>query len=81
MQFPWTVIYETPKGRVEARNILGPSNPEDTLLQVANDLHPLRVVAVLKGSQAGTVYGAHLLRGLPVKEQIPLPFPTAGCVG
>jgi|TARA_R110000824_G_scaffold54351_37_gene150019 hypothetical protein len=78
MQFPWTVIFETPEGEVGAKNVLAASAPKEALQQAAQELKYGRVLGVVKGSHADYVYGRQLLQGVTHKDQLTIPFDQEG---
>ena len=78
MQFPWTVIFETAGGEVEAKNVLASSSPEDALQEAVQALKCGRVLGMVKGSHADYVYGIQLLHGVTHKDQLAIPFAQEG---
>ena len=78
MQFPWTVILEVDDGKVEAENVLAHPTPQEAIAQVQRDFRHARVLGVIKGSHAGSVYGHQEVSKAPHKDQLKIPFGKEG---
>lgn len=78
MEFPWTVIFETTEGNVEAQNVLAPANASDVISQAKNQFRGSRVLGVVKGSHASSMYGHQVELNTPNKDQLKIPFGSGG---
>ena len=78
MDFPWTVLLETPEGDVEAHNVMAPANPNDALVRMQDVYTGQRVLGVVKGSHASIVYGHQVTKKTIHKNQMRIPFGEGG---
>ena len=78
MDFPWTVLLETPEGDVKAQNVMAPANPNDALVRMEDTFVGFRVLGVVKGSHASIVYGHQVTNQTTHKNQMRIPFEKGG---
>jgi hypothetical protein len=78
MNFPWTVLLETPEGHVEAQNVMAASDPKEVITQAKDDFNGWRVLGVMKGSHANIVYGHQVGASVVHKNQMRIPFKEGG---